>query len=244
MNKRIRLFCFPYAGASGAVYFKWKKYIDEDIEIFPVELAGRGKRYYEQLYCSFDEMILDVFDSIKSSINDCEYAFFGHSMGSWIAYDLCHKISESGYNMPLHAFFSARWAPCIKKERSSYKDMDENELLNEIIKFGGMPVELLGNKSILNRFLPVIKSDLCNIESYKYIRKQNTLDCDVSVLYGKEDCESRDEFLEWKKLTRKDFSIYEFKGGHFFINDYMGQVIEIINRSINQSYSSIKNLCK
>ncbi len=44
---KITLFCIPYAGGSAVIYSKGEKYIDACIEIVPVELAGRGKRFDE-----------------------------------------------------------------------------------------------------------------------------------------------------------------------------------------------------
>ena len=44
--EKINLFCLPYAGSSASVFFKWKKYLDEDIMLYPIELAGRGKRTF------------------------------------------------------------------------------------------------------------------------------------------------------------------------------------------------------
>ncbi|MCS4470409.1 thioesterase domain-containing protein [Clostridium botulinum] len=41
------LFCLPYAGGSEAIYHKWKKYLNPSIELSPIELKGRGKRYNE-----------------------------------------------------------------------------------------------------------------------------------------------------------------------------------------------------
>ena len=43
--KKKNLFCIPYAGGSSIIYNSWHKFLDINFELFPVELAGRGKRY-------------------------------------------------------------------------------------------------------------------------------------------------------------------------------------------------------
>lgn len=70
----IKLLCFPYAGGTSAIYAKWKRYISKDIELCPVELAGRGKRYEAPFYNNLDEVIEDVYNIIEDDI-DNDYAF-------------------------------------------------------------------------------------------------------------------------------------------------------------------------
>ncbi|MCT4687107.1 hypothetical protein [Vallitalea sp.] len=44
------LFCLPYAGVSEVIYFKWKKYLQSNIRLYPVVLKGRGSRIQEGFY--------------------------------------------------------------------------------------------------------------------------------------------------------------------------------------------------
>ena len=102
---RIRLFCFPYAGGSSEIFLRWKKYLDQNIELNPIELSGRGHRCNELFYDDFESVIEDVYKIIKYSLSDVPYAFLGHSMGSLIAYELCYKLIEFGDEPPIHIFF-------------------------------------------------------------------------------------------------------------------------------------------
>lgn len=43
----MTLFCLPYAGGSGTVYYRWSNYIAPSINLYPIELKGRGKRFKE-----------------------------------------------------------------------------------------------------------------------------------------------------------------------------------------------------
>lgn len=40
-NKKIKFFCFPYAGGSVNVYNQWKKYLHNSIDLQLVELKGK-----------------------------------------------------------------------------------------------------------------------------------------------------------------------------------------------------------
>ena len=54
---KIKLFCFPYGGGSAAVYYDWKQYLNENIELYAVELAARGRRIHEPNYNSVDDAV-------------------------------------------------------------------------------------------------------------------------------------------------------------------------------------------
>ncbi len=43
--KKLKLFCFPYAGGSSIVYEKWRKLLSPSIELIPIEYPGRGRKF-------------------------------------------------------------------------------------------------------------------------------------------------------------------------------------------------------
>ena len=63
--EKIKLFCIPYAGGSAGIYSKWNGHISKFIEVCPVELPGRGKRFSEPLCNSIKQMVDDVFKGIR-----------------------------------------------------------------------------------------------------------------------------------------------------------------------------------
>ena len=109
--KRIRLFCLPYAGGSAMLYTRWKKFLHDSIELYPVELAGRGSRSKEPFYNSVNDAVDDIYNSIEETLDDTEFAFFGHSMGCVLVYELMYRIKELKNRIPIHAFFSLRKLP-------------------------------------------------------------------------------------------------------------------------------------
>src|SRR5882757_5626218 len=45
----LRLFCFPWAGASAAVFRDWSRHLQPHVEVAAMELPGRGARCLEAL---------------------------------------------------------------------------------------------------------------------------------------------------------------------------------------------------
>lgn len=229
---KIKLFCFPYAGGSTASYKKWKKYLHDSIDLCPVELAGRGNRCKEPYYNNLDDVLNDVFDLIKIHIKNSQYALLGHSMGSVIAYELSYKITISGYNKPMHLFISGRQAPQIQKDCKSVYQLPDEEFKNEILKLGGTSSNFFEHKELTDIFLPLLRADYRIVDNYIYTEKNKKLDCDITVFNGNEDNMSLEDIYGWREHTKNEFNVYNFKGGHFFINENEEQIVNIINQTL------------
>lgn len=229
--KKVKLFCFPYAGGSAMIYNSWNKYIKDSIDIKPVELSGRGCRVKESLYNSINEAIEDVYNIVKREINEYPFAFFGHSLGNIIAYELACKIREQKYFQPFHLFLSGRGAPHICKQAEPIHNLSDGEFKKEIMKFGGTPNEFFEHPDLLEVFLPILRNDFRLAENYRY-KGKSVVDCDISIFFGKEEDITTEEIIGWEKYTSKKCSFYPFDGGHFFIKKHIGKIVDIINRTI------------
>ena len=158
-----------------------------------------------------------------------EYAIYGYSMGSLLAYELYYKIIDQNLRRPKHIFFSAYNAPSIIRKRENIYTLPDVEFINKIIELGGTPKEIIDNKDLMEIFLPIIRNDFRIIEAYNYKKRRQKIECDVSILIGEQDSISAEEALVWKKHVSKDFKIYSFQGNHFFINNNIEKISNIIN---------------
>lgn len=141
--KKIKLFCFPYAGGASYSFVKWKRYLHDSIELCTVELAGRGSRLGSPFYQTIGEAVEDIFTSLKNEVKDNSYTLFGHSMGAVVIFELLNKINEADFQKPLHVFFSGRNPP-HKKEKRILHNLDDNLFKQELLKLGGTPLEIFG----------------------------------------------------------------------------------------------------
>lgn len=230
----MKLFCFPYAGGSSAIFNNWKSFIDPRIEIRTIELAGRGKRIHEAHYNNFHDVIKDVFSIIVDEIKSgSDYAFFGHSMGAKIAYELSQEIAAKGLPGPDHIFFSGRGAPYILGENEKkYHELPDHEFKEEIFKLGGTPKEFFEHPELLEVFLPLLKNDFKMAAREISEKEINPLNCNISVFLGKEEELKPEQIDGWKNYTANNCTVYYFNGGHFFINEKYEQVVKIINNTI------------
>ncbi|MCM3746405.1 thioesterase domain-containing protein [Paenibacillus pasadenensis] len=232
MNK-LKLFAFPYAGASATAYYKWKKHLSDEIDFKPIELAGRGFRSRDSLYRTFDEAVHDVYEQVEGLIDDGPYAFFGHSMGSQLSFELAYMLRAHGRPEPSVMFLSGRWAPHILRPDLVNPSTPHEQLIERLMELGGTPPELFENPALANTFIPILKADFYAMESYVYQGGRELLTAAFNVMTGVQDWDvNKRDLAEWGQHTTGPFSLHKFKGGHFYINDSFEAVIQHINRSL------------
>lgn len=237
---KIKLFCFPYAGGSASIYNKFNKFLDESIELIPIEYAGRGKRSNEYFYPNVSYAVEDICNEVLCQINVSEFAFFGHSMGSVITYEVCKRIRDITGRVPLHIFVSGRYPPHIVKAGKLLHTLPDESFIEEIVKIGGTPREVFENKDFAQLFIPILRSDYKLIELYSINENIVSFNSGLTVFNGtKDDIVKRDELFEWQKYSAYKISVYEFAGGHFFINNYTKEISEIINCTLTNSIISV-----
>lgn len=228
-NDIIKLFCIPHAGGSSMSYNQYQNMTSNFIDVQPIEFSGRGKRYRDMLYDNFEEAIEDIYSQIESTIQSSPYALYGHSMGSLFAYELFYRILKKGMKTPKHIFLSGCCPPHELVNRKKINILPDDEFLEEILSFGGIPEELV-EKKYLKFFFPVLRNDIKIFESYSYVNKNIKLNCNITVLYANDDECTRGVNMEaWKEYTIRNCNFHMFDGGHFFNIEKDKEVTNIIN---------------
>src|ERR1041385_982226 len=84
---KLRLFCFPYAGGGTNIYRSWAAKLPPQVDVCPVQLPGRGHRIREASYTNVPTLTKALAEAIRPFLNQ-PFAFFGHSMGAILAFEL------------------------------------------------------------------------------------------------------------------------------------------------------------
>ena len=227
--EKIRLFCLPYAGASAHVFLKFRKGLHPSIELSPVELAGRGSRMDEPFHNGIAAAARDVYSRIQGDMEHRPYAFWGHSMGGLIVFEVLHLAKAAGIPDPRHVFLSACRAPqAVKRSRAVHKLSDE-DLKEEILLMGGTPPEALEQEEFLRLFLPVLRADYRAVETYEFPGDRPKLTCDITAVGGDRDALPVQEMLGWREVTQGGFRMIRLSGDHFFIHDNVEAMAGLFN---------------
>lgn len=227
-------------------YSGWTSYLTNDIEVIPIELAGRGKRFTDPLYNDLDELLVDVYALVMKTLRNTEhagYALFGHSMGSLVVYELYHRLINKGYKKPTHLFFSGWHPPCLNYDNGSLHLLSNQKLKEEIFKIGGTPMQIFENKEVFDHYLPMFRSDFKIIETYNTNPKLERLDCDITIINGSDDNRvSKDELESWREFAGREVCFYFLKGDHFYLHHNVERICEIIRDRVLRSLESINHM--
>ena len=229
---RLRLFCFPYAGGSVSVFRHWSDYFTGDIELIGVQYPGRGDRYNETLIADCGQMVDAIYANIIPQL-DVPTAFFGHSNGGLIAYELARKLqSANGYSL-FHLFLSASRSAADRHPLSGRSALSDEELISELVSLGGTPPALLANKEMLELYLPILRADFALSDNYRYCSTPH-LKSNSSILYGLRDKSvSKEEINGWQNIIQGGINFISVDGGHFFIHENLEIVISEIKRQLD-----------
>jgi medium-chain acyl-[acyl-carrier-protein] hydrolase len=227
----LRLFCFPYAGGSAVIFRNWKNLFNSEIEICPVEIPGRGTRRHETPYTAMEPLI-DALAAGICHLLDRPFAFFGHSMGAMICYELCRKLYRDKKAGPISLVVSARPAPQIVDAELQTYDLPEPEFIEHLRGLDGTPSEVLAYPNLLTLLLPALRSDFKLVETYRYSPGPQ-LACPITAIGGLHDREvSPDHIARWQELSSGAFQQHMLPGNHFFIHQAESQLIGIIAKQL------------
>ena len=214
---RVRLFCFPYAGGGTAVFRAWQDHLPEWIEVCPILLPGREDRLREPPIDRLASLIARLSDAIRPYL-DRPFAFFGHSMGAIVAFELARQLRAEQGPAPAILFVSGRGAPRTKTSRSPIHQLPDDAFVRELHRLQGTPEQVLCNQELMQLLLPALRADFALIERYAYA-DQSPLDCPICAFGGREDIDVSEAALDaWRHESRSMFRLQLFPGDHFFLH--------------------------
>jgi len=217
------------------IYHSWKKDLYPSIELVPLELAGRGRRFLDPSYRDLDEAVDDIYQMIIGQVGHYSYSIYGHSMGALLAFECAHRLRIKNQRMPEVLFLSGKNPPHRKGDKLRHLLSDE-EFRQEIFSLGGTSREVMEQKDMFDIFLPTLRADFRMVETHETQKSYEKLGCKIIVLHGSRDEHaSPSTVAEWSMYTEKEFHSFSFEGDHFFIHSQKGTVIGLINETLTST---------
>ncbi len=233
MKQKITLFCLHFAGGNKYSYRALFQNLPSFITQVPIEAPGRGSRLREDLIDDIEKMTEDFYQQIKLRLGITPYAIYGHSMGALLAYLLTHKIKNNNHSLPVQLFLSGTPGPSSAKRQEKMRHlMDKEGFLNEIRALGGMPMEILDDKEMLEYFEPILRKDFKVSENYTHVENA-PLPIPFTVLTGTNEDMEEDDITLWQKESGEPVDFIKFEGDHFFIYNHTNEIVKIISNKLN-----------
>lgn len=231
---RLRLFCLPYAGGNASVFREWWQHLPRTVDVCPVELPGHGVRMAEEGYQYLPKLVGVLADGLGPYM-DIPFAFFGHSMGALLSFELSRYLRRHDEPQPAHLFVSSHRAPQIPHPDPTMHTLPRDEFVERLTHLGGMPEGVLNQPDLLELMLPIIRADFAMCDTYEYSR-ETALACSISAFGGMEDPSvTRDQLGAWSEQTTSSFMLRMLPGSHFFINTSQSLFLGILAHELRHA---------
>jgi surfactin synthase thioesterase subunit len=226
------LYIFPHAGGSANFYVPFAKAFSADIKRIAVQYPGRRDRGLTEL-TSIPELAEEIFTMMAPSAQKGgRVAFFGHSMGGLVAFEVALRFQSAGY--PIAVLFVSSCAP---PGRIRYKELQgsDREILSFVAQLTDTNPEVLANDEFASTILPTLRS-VRTIASYTR-PPEVKVSCPIHAFVADDDIIVAEEnMLAWSDRTTQDFRIRVFPGDHFYLNDNLPELVKDVEERALAEY--------
>lgn len=237
MQGSLSLLCLPCAGASAAMYLRWRRFLSPGLRVVPVELPGRGARLGEAFVEDFDVLIARICAEQAETMRG-DFAIFGHSMGGLLAHGIARRLQASRRPLPRALLVSGCAAPSSRDPSRFDGAEDDASLIAELRKQGGTPEEAFASDELMRITLDTLRADrrVCRSHVGDTVGAL-PLPLPVHAFAGREDDIEASAVAAWSKEAAGVFTLDWFDGGHFFLRQHETKFLAALARRLSvQAY--------
>lgn len=191
-------------------------WMPDNIELWTLRLPGREQRLSETPFRRMEPLVEALYEAMEPQLSG-PYAFYGHSLGALVGFEMARKIQRQGEPGPVRLIISAHTAPQLGLCRPVLHNLPDNEFMNALRNFAGTPEEVIANEDLMSIMMVALRADFEVDETYSY-EPGPPLECPISAFGGIDDVDVPQDSLEaWRIQTSRQFSLHMMEGDHFFI---------------------------
>ncbi|MEV7009220.1 alpha/beta fold hydrolase [Streptosporangium sp. NPDC051022] len=218
----VRLVCFPHSGGSAGYFRTWKPVLPEGVELLAVRYPGREERLCDPFAEDMEELAESIARA-AARFDDAPLAFFGHSLGSLVAYEVAVRLAAR-HGITLKALFASSCAAPWLAPRLGLGNAGDEALIARIRQLGGTDMRVFDDPELRELIMPAIRADYRLLDRYTE-PATTALDCPVHVYHGTDDPGvEADSVAAWSRATGHAFSTRAFPGGHFYLADHLPEL--------------------
>jgi medium-chain acyl-[acyl-carrier-protein] hydrolase len=211
----------------------WPDDLPPDIEVCPVQLPGRESRLKEPPFTRLKHLVQTLVPLLCPYLS-IPFAFFGHSMGALISFELARQLRRRSGLSPVHLFVSGRPAPPIPAPDPPIHELPESAFVEELRRLNGTPESVLQNPELMQLVLPILRADFALSETFVY-STEDPLDCPISAFGGLQDGEvSHNDLAAWREQTHSSFTLRIFPGNHFFLQSARALILSAVSQELTR----------
>jgi surfactin synthase thioesterase subunit len=230
-ESQFRLICFPHAGGSASYYYPLSDALSPDMETLAIQYPGRQDRRAEGCITNLAELADRTYAALRDWQDGRPTVFFGHSMGSIMAFEVARRFQDDAGTPPAWLFASGYPAPSRLRGGTIHR-RDDAGLVDELRTAGGTDPIWLQDEDLMASILPAVRGDYTAVETHPRVPGAQ-LDCPITMLVGDADPHTTlAEAEAWGEHTSKEFSLQVFPGGHFYLDQHGPEIIDTLSTTV------------
>lgn len=223
-----KLYLFPHGGGAAAEYVRWGRELPT-AEVYAVQLPGRGTRLREPAITDLRALVAAILANVPFR---GRFAFFGHSLGSLVAYEVTRALHDSGGPLPETLMVSGFRAPALPRAIVPVHHLADEELIAEVDRrHGGFPPEVLADADLRRMLAGYLRADYQLLETYAY-RPGEPLPVPIAAFGGRSDSVTVADLEAWQQHTTYPIDVTLFPGGHFYLREQTAPLRRAISATL------------
>ncbi|MFJ4922339.1 thioesterase II family protein [Streptomyces sp. NPDC088725] len=228
--------CLPHAGGAASFFFPMSRSLAPAVDVISLQYPGRQDRMDDPMIESVGEYA-DVIAAELRPWLDVPTAFFGHSMGALLAFEVTRRLERDTGFSPVAIYASGRRAPSRQRDERVHL-RDDDGMVREMKQLNGTDTQLFGDREVLRMVMPSIRNDYKAVETYR-AEPGAAVRAPITVLTGDSDPRTTpDEAEAWRAHTTGAFDLHVFAGGHFFLANHQEQINRIVSGGLTTAGAS------
>lgn len=221
----MRLFGFPYAGGGASVFRRWPAMLPASVELLAIQLPGTESRVRETPLEAITDMVAQLAPLIVAR-SELPFAFFGHSLGAVLAFEVTRALRRAGARMPMALMVSGRRGPRIPDRHAPLRHFPDHEFVRQIdARYGGIRHEVFQHPDLMALLLPGLRASITALETHQF-EDEPPLSCPLVALGGASDPMAPEADIDaWREETLGPFTSRTFPGDHFYLLHHPDPVI-------------------
>ncbi|MFE7853227.1 thioesterase II family protein [Streptomyces sp. NPDC057403] len=234
----LRLFVFPHAGGWSLMFHDWPERFPSDWRVRALDAPGHGTLLGSAPLTGADALVAHFLDRLMPEITDerTPYAFFGHSMGSLVAYELTRRILAEGLTPPVWLGISAFALARPNEGTPSPLDaaLPDDALRHRLGALGGTSANVLADPRLWAVFAPAVRADLMVLRELCAAPPRAPLPVALSAFAGTDDTAAPPaRVAPWAERTTRFLGLRVLPGGHFYFQDDLGALAARVTADVH-----------
>ncbi|WP_051865242.1 thioesterase II family protein [Streptomyces griseus] len=217
---RETLLVLPHAGGSAQNYAAWADWFPDDLRILAAQYPGRASRAREPAQADLHRIVDELLDALDGHQGPLHV--FGHSMGSYVGFELCWRRQLAG-RPPAVLFASGAVPPHrLQPYPAPGVEISDEHLMELMDTCNGIPDAILDSPDLMGLALETLRADLELVNNYSYGEPGRRLRIPIVAFGGDRDAlVPGAEIDHWHELSAAKCASHLIPGEHFYYHGDM-----------------------